>query len=100
MCRGCGGDPGVRRTVALYCKVYRGPEPAASAFARCRWGKRWFRARARPAIVHFGKGNLMRSRIWLGILIGSTIGGLIPELWGDDWLSYASVLLSGIGAFA
>ena len=42
----------------------------------------------------------MRSRIWLGILIGSTIGGLVPELWGDDWLSYASVLLSGIGAFA
>ena len=37
--------------------------------------------------------------IWLGIFIGSTIGGFIPELWGADLLSYSSVLLSGIGAF-
>jgi predicted MFS family arabinose efflux permease len=40
----------------------------------------------------------MRARIWLGILIGSSIGGLIPELWGGGLLSYSSVLLSGIGA--
>ena len=38
------------------------------------------------------------SYIWIGILIGSTGGGLIPELWGDDVLSYPSVLLSGVGA--
>jgi predicted MFS family arabinose efflux permease len=37
--------------------------------------------------------------IWLGIFVGSTIGGFIPELWGADLLSYSSVLLSGIGAF-
>jgi predicted MFS family arabinose efflux permease len=37
-------------------------------------------------------------RIWLGILIGSTIGGLVPSLWGDGFLSYSSVILSGIGA--
>jgi hypothetical protein len=42
----------------------------------------------------------MRSSIWTGILIGSTIGGLIPLLWGDDTLSYSSVLLGGAGAFA
>jgi uncharacterized membrane protein YeaQ/YmgE (transglycosylase-associated protein family) len=41
----------------------------------------------------------MRARIWLGILIGSGVGGLIPELWGADLFSYASVLLSGVGAF-
>jgi uncharacterized membrane protein YeaQ/YmgE (transglycosylase-associated protein family) len=41
----------------------------------------------------------MRLRIWMGILIGSTIGGLIPELWGDDMLSYWGILLSGVGAF-
>jgi uncharacterized membrane protein YeaQ/YmgE (transglycosylase-associated protein family) len=41
----------------------------------------------------------MRARIWLGILIGSSVGGLIPELWGASMLSYSSVLLSGIGAF-
>ena len=38
------------------------------------------------------------SYIWIGILIGSTVGGLIPELWGDDVLSYSSALLSGVGA--
>jgi len=41
----------------------------------------------------------MQARIWLGILIGSSVGGLIPELWGAGMLSYSSVLLSGIGAF-
>jgi uncharacterized membrane protein YeaQ/YmgE (transglycosylase-associated protein family) len=43
-------------------------------------------------------GKFMRMRIWLGLFIGSTIGGLIPELWDAGLLSYASVLLSGIGA--
>jgi hypothetical protein len=33
-------------------------------------------------------------------LIGSTIGGLIPELWGADMFSYSSLWLSGVGAFA
>ena len=39
----------------------------------------------------------MRSRIWLGALIGSAIGGFIPDLWGADLFSYSSVLLSGVG---
>jgi predicted MFS family arabinose efflux permease len=38
------------------------------------------------------------SSVWIGILIGSTIGGLIPGLWGDSMFSYTSVLLSGVGA--
>ena len=38
--------------------------------------------------------------VWLGILIGSTIGGFVPELWHADAFSYASVLFSGLGAFA
>lgn len=37
----------------------------------------------------------MQASIWIGIFIGSTIGGLIPELWGDDVLPYSGVLLSG-----
>jgi hypothetical protein len=45
-------------------------------------------------------GPPMRSSIWIGILIGSTIGGMIPLVWGDDMLSYSSVLLGGAGAFA
>jgi uncharacterized membrane protein YeaQ/YmgE (transglycosylase-associated protein family) len=42
----------------------------------------------------------MQRNIWLGILIGSTIGGFIPEMWGADMFSYSSLLLSGAGAFA
>jgi uncharacterized membrane protein YeaQ/YmgE (transglycosylase-associated protein family) len=41
----------------------------------------------------------MRSAIWIGIFVGSTIGGFIPGLWGDDMLSYSGVLFSGLGAF-
>jgi dipeptide/tripeptide permease len=44
--------------------------------------------------------NPMRSSIWIAIFIGSTIGGMIPGLWGDGIFSYSSVLLSGVGAFA
>jgi len=38
----------------------------------------------------------MQRNIWLGILIGSTIGGFIPEMWGADMFSYSSLLLSGV----
>jgi predicted MFS family arabinose efflux permease len=41
---------------------------------------------------------IMGSSIWIGIFVGSTIGGLIPEIWGGDMLSYSGVLLSGAGA--
>ena len=40
-----------------------------------------------------------RGAIWLGIVVGSTLGGLVPLLWGGEMLSYSGVLLSGIGAF-
>jgi len=39
-----------------------------------------------------------RSFIWIGVFIGSTIGSLIPGLWGDGVFSYSSVLLGGTGA--
>jgi len=35
----------------------------------------------------------------MGIFVGSTIGGFVPELWGGDMLSYSGVLLSRVGAF-
>ncbi len=40
------------------------------------------------------------SRTWFAILIGSTIGGFVPDLWGGEMLSYAGVVWSGIGAVA
>ena len=41
----------------------------------------------------------MGSAVWIGIFVGSTIGGFVPELWGGDMISYSGVLLSGVGAF-
>ena len=40
----------------------------------------------------------MQGRIWVGVLIGSAVGGLVPELWGADMISYSSVLLGSLGA--
>jgi hypothetical protein len=44
-------------------------------------------------------GMPMRSNspTWIGMFIGSMIGGLVPALWGDGMLSYSSVLVSGVG---
>jgi uncharacterized membrane protein YeaQ/YmgE (transglycosylase-associated protein family) len=36
--------------------------------------------------------------IWLGLIIGSTIGGFVPELWGAGVFSFSSMLLSTVGA--
>ena len=38
--------------------------------------------------------------IFLCLFIGSTIGGYIPLLWGDNFLSMTSVLFSGVGGLA
>ena len=35
--------------------------------------------------------------VFIGMTIGSIIGGYIPVLWGAGLLSYSSVLFSGIG---
>ncbi|WP_426439194.1 hypothetical protein [Bradyrhizobium genosp. P] len=40
----------------------------------------------------------MGSRYWIAVLIGSTIGGFVPALWGGELLSYAGVLFSAVGA--
>ncbi|MDE2213127.1 MAG: hypothetical protein KGJ34_01150 [Patescibacteria group bacterium] len=41
-----------------------------------------------------------RTLIWIGLFVGSTIGGLIPELWGAGMFSMSSLFLSGAGAIA
>jgi predicted MFS family arabinose efflux permease len=38
--------------------------------------------------------------VWLGLFVGSFIGGLIPELWGADFLSWWSFLFSFLGGIA
>jgi hypothetical protein len=93
---------------ALACAALEGNRPGARSRRPCR------EARALPFLAHgvanqkpsrpevtFWRGRFSeRASIWIGILIGSTIGGMIPLLWGDDMLSYSSVLLSGAGALA
>jgi hypothetical protein len=38
-----------------------------------------------------------RRLIWLGLFVGSTIGGLIPGLWGAGVFSFSSIILSAVG---
>ena len=38
--------------------------------------------------------------IWICLTIGSTLGSYLPVLWGDSFLSYSSLLLSGVGGIA
>ncbi len=41
-----------------------------------------------------------KSIIYLGLFIGSTIGGSLPLLWGDSMFSISAVILSGVGGIA
>ncbi len=37
--------------------------------------------------------------IWMGMFVGSLLGGYVPLIWGGDAFSLAGVLWGGIGAF-
>ena len=37
--------------------------------------------------------------IWLGLFLGSTIGGFIPSLWDDSFVSMSGVIFTAIGGF-
>ena len=41
-----------------------------------------------------------RPLIWIGMFIGSTVGGFVPMLWGDSMLSISSIIFSTIGGVA
>jgi hypothetical protein len=38
-----------------------------------------------------------KTLVFIGMTIGSIIGGYIPMLWGAGLFSYSSVLFSGLG---
>jgi hypothetical protein len=38
--------------------------------------------------------------IWMGLFIGSTIGGLLPQLWGAGIFSLSAMVLSFLGGLA
>jgi phage tail tape-measure protein len=35
--------------------------------------------------------------IWLGVFVGSTLGGFVPALWGGSLFSCSSVVFSFLG---
>jgi hypothetical protein len=37
--------------------------------------------------------------VMFGMIIGSTIGGFIPSLWGAGSLSYSGLIFSALGGF-
>ena len=39
-----------------------------------------------------------KSLIWIFVFIGSTLGGLIPNLWGAGFFSVSSIFFSSMGA--
>ena len=41
-----------------------------------------------------------KSLIWIGVFVGSTVGGALPMLWGDSYFSMSSVILSTVGGLA
>ena len=40
---------------------------------------------------------MTRKLVWGGLFIGSTIGGILPALWGADMLSMSGFVLSLVG---
>ena len=41
-----------------------------------------------------------KTLVWVGMIIGSTVGSFIPSLWGEGLFSFSSVILGGVGAIA
>ncbi|MDB5260449.1 MAG: hypothetical protein JWN37_680 [Candidatus Nomurabacteria bacterium] len=42
---------------------------------------------------------MQKGAIWWGMIIGSTIGGFIPSLWGANLFSLSGVVLAAAGGF-
>lgn len=42
----------------------------------------------------------MKTSAWIGIVVGSSIGGMIPALWGAGLFSFSGIFFSAVGAFA
>jgi len=38
-----------------------------------------------------------KTLVWIGIIIGSTVGGWVPTLWGAELLSFSAVIGSLVG---
>lgn len=41
-----------------------------------------------------------KTLVWLGVAIGSTVGGLVPSIFGAGWLSAWGMIGSAVGGLA
>ncbi len=41
--------------------------------------------------------NSTKTFIWVGMIVGSTVGSFIPALWGDSLFSVTSIFLGTVG---
>lgn len=41
-----------------------------------------------------------KTNVYIGTILGSVVGGLIPSLWGAGEFTFSSLLFSAIGAIA
>jgi uncharacterized membrane protein len=39
----------------------------------------------------------MKQLVWFGMFVGTTVGGMVPSLWGAGVFSFWSVILSAVG---
>ncbi len=37
--------------------------------------------------------------VWLGMIVGSMLGGFVPLLWGGSAFSFAGIIWNAIGGF-
>lgn len=38
-----------------------------------------------------------KALVWIGMFVGSAIGSYIPNLWGNGFLTFTSVIFTAIG---
>lgn len=38
--------------------------------------------------------------IWIGMVVGSAVGGYLPLLWGSSLFSFSSIVLTAVGGIA
>jgi uncharacterized membrane protein YeaQ/YmgE (transglycosylase-associated protein family) len=40
---------------------------------------------------------MAKKLIWIGFIVGSTVGSMVPTMWGAGMLSVSSFVLSAVG---
>ena len=43
---------------------------------------------------------MTKSKYWVFIIIGSTIGSYLPVLWGGSMFSFSSIILTAVGGIS